>query len=406
MKKINKFLSSAMVLTNLMFQCTNSLGFAVGPVELKDVQGKEISKVRASFAERSGNDSDFEDTDIALPCSYVSSVKLEDGKKVCFMVLNAPKLMDGLNVPTLRQNIERSSGNTITSHIKEKLKSGYNLLHILACLRNDSYIMFNELNEEYENFDSEFKKEMDDKLAKMLSSDEYDKYYQQVSDFMGGTIKKESIKELVKAFILDDGISQSAFESAWKGQVMAFGSWIAGSLCPVLLPLTLRLSYKAGTMIAESDTRVEMEVEHQKLCNLESILNQILNKIHNNPERIADTNALLIVFDDRSDVRINDGSLLKIFSSIFVPTAYTVKDNRGADVEFRCIKNLKNAPKMIEYKRDGKSLFSIYTQIFQRLMEHPDDMPTLIYIRNYLTNGVTSPSKQITIEDVDDSTEN
>ena len=159
-------------------------------------------------------------------------------------------------------------------------------------------------------------------------------------------------------------------------------------------------------MIAESDTRVEMEVEHQKLCNLESILNQILNKIHNNPERIADTNALLIVFDDRSDVRINDGSLLKIFSSIFVPTAYTVKDNRGADVEFRCIKDLKNAPKMIEYKRDGKSLFSIYTQIFQRLMEHPDDMPTLIYIRNYLTNGVTSPSKQITIEDVDDSTEN
>lgn len=404
MKKINKFLSSAMVLTNLMFQCTNSLGFAVEPVKLEDVQGKEISKVRASFAERSGNDSDFEDTDIALSHSYVSSVKLKDGKKVCFMVLNAPKLMNGLDILSLKQNIEKTSGDT-TSHIKEKLKSGYNLLHILACLRNDSYIMFNELTDKYESL-NELKKEMDSKLAKMLTSDEYDKYYQQVYDFMGGKIKKEGIKEVVKSLILSSGMSQSAFESAWKGQALVATSCIVGAVCPVLLPVTLRLSYKAGTMIAESDMKIKMNIEHQKLCNLESILSQILYKICDDRERIANTNALLIVFDDRSDVRINDGSLLKIFSSIFVPTAYTVKDNRGADVEFRCIKDLKNAPKMIEYKRDGKSLFSIYTQIFQRLMEHPDDMPTLIYIRNYLTNGVTSPSKQITIEDVDDSTEN
>ena len=87
MKKINKFLASAMVLTNLMFQCSNSLGFAGDPVKLQDVQGKEIGKVRASFAQRLGSDSDFEDTDIASPCSYVSSVKLKDGKKVCFMVI-------------------------------------------------------------------------------------------------------------------------------------------------------------------------------------------------------------------------------------------------------------------------------------------------------------------------------
>lgn len=122
MKKINKFLSSAIVLTNLTFQCGNSLGFAIDPVKLEDVQSEEISKVRASFAERSGSDSDFEDTDIALSCSYVSPVKLKDGKTVCFMVLNAPKLMDGLDIPSLRKHIEKSKGDTIASHIEKNLK--------------------------------------------------------------------------------------------------------------------------------------------------------------------------------------------------------------------------------------------------------------------------------------------
>lgn len=400
---MNKFLASAMVLTNLMFQGGNSLGFAVGPVKLEDVQGKEISKVRAKFAERSGNDSDFEDTDNAFPCSYVSSVKLKDGKKVCFIVINAPKLLDGLNIPLLKQNIKKSSDDNIKSHIEKSL-SGYNLLHILACLRNDSYIMFNELTEKHKSLD-EFKKEMDSKLTKMLNSDEYDKYYQQVYDFMGGKIKKEGIKEVVKSLILSSGMSQSAFESAWKGQALVAASCIVGAVCPVLLPVTLRLSFKGGAMIGESDMKIKMNIEHQKLCNLESILSQILYKICDDRERIANTNALLIVFDDRSDVRTNDGSILKSLSSVFVPTAYTVKDNRGADVEFRCVKDLKNAPKMIEYKRNGKNLFSIYTQIFQRLMEHPDDMPTLTYIRNYLTNGVTSPAKQITVEEIDDGAE-
>ena len=404
MKKMNKFLASAMVLTNLMFQGGNSLGFAVDPVKLEDVQGKEISKVRASFAKRAGNDSDFEDTDVALPCSYVSSVKLKDGKTVCFMVLNAPKLLDGLNIPLLKQNIKKSSGDTTASHIDKNLKGGYNLLHILACLRNDSYIMFNELTEKHKSFD-EFKKDMDSKLTKMLTSDQYDKYYQQVYDLMGGKIKKEGIKEVVKSLILSSGMSQSAFESAWKGQALVAASCIVGAVCPVLLPVTLRLSCKGGAMIGESDMKIKMNIEHQKLCNLESILSQILYKICDDRERIANTNALLIVFDDRSDVRTNDGSILKSFSSVFVPTAYTVKDNRGADVEFRCVKDLKNAPKMIEYKRNGKNLFSIYTQIFQRLMEHPDDMPTLTYIRNYLTNGVTSPAKQITVEKIDDGAE-
>lgn len=369
---------------------------------MEDVQSEEISKVRASFAERSGSDSDFEDTDIALSCSYVSPVKLKDGKTVCFMVLNAPKLMDGLDIPSLRKHIEKSKGDTIASHIEKKLK-GYNLLHILACLRNDSYIMFNELTEKYDRFDSGFKKEMDSKLAKLLTSAEYDKYYQQVYDFMGGKIKKESIKEVVKSLILSAGISQSAFQSAWKGQALALASWVAGTVCPILLPVTLPLCYKAGTMIRESDMKVEMEVEQQKLSNLESILSQILSKICDDKARIANTNALLIVFDDRSDVRINNGGILKSFASVFVPTAYTVKDNRGADVEFRCVKNLKNAPKMIEYKRDGKNLFSVYTQIFQRLIDHPDDMPTLTYIRNYLMNGTNSPAKQITDKKVDKS---
>lgn len=403
MKKMNKFLASAMVLTNLMFQGGNSLGFAVDPVKLEDVQGKEISKVRAKFAERAGNDSDFEDTDVALPCSYVSSVKLKDGKKVCFIVINAPKLLDGLNIPLLKQNIKKSSDDNIKSHIEKSL-SGYNLLHILACLRNDSYIMFNELTEKHKSL-NELKKEMDSKLTKMLNSDEYDKYYQQVYNFMGGKIKKEGIKEVVKSLILSSGMSQSAFESAWKGQALVAASCIVGAVCPVLLPVTLRLSYKGGAMIGESDMKIKMNIEHQKLCNLESILSQILYKICDDRERIANTNALLIVFDDRSDVRTNDGSILKSLSSVFVPTAYTVKDNRGADVEFRCVKDLKNAPKMIEYKRNGKNLFSIYTQIFQRLMEHPDDMPTLTYIRNYLTNGVTSPAKQITVEEIDDGAE-
>lgn len=369
---------------------------------MEDVQSEEISKVRASFAERSGSDSDFEDTDIVLPCSYVSSVKLKDGKTVCFMVLNAPKLMDRLDIPSLRKHIEKSKGDTIVSHMKEKLK-GYNLLHILACLRNDSYIMFNELTEKYDRFDNGFKKEMDSKLAKLLTSAEYDKYYQQVYDFMGGKIKKESIKEVVKSLILSDGISQSAFQSAWKGQALALASWVAGTVCPILLPVALPLSFKAGTMIRESDMKVEMEVEQQKLSNLESILSQIISKICDDKARIANTNALLIVFDDRSDVRINNGSILKSLASAFVPTAYTVKDNRGADVEFRCVKNLKNAPKMIEYKRDGKNLFSVYAQIFQRLMDHPDDMPTLTYIRNYLMNGTNSPAKQITDKKVNKS---
>lgn len=403
MKKINKFLASAIVLTNLTFQCGNSLGFAIDPVKLENVQSEEISKVRASFAERLGSDSDFEDTDIALSHSYVSSVKLKDGKTVCFMVLNAPKLMDGLDVPSLREHIKKSKGDTIVSHMEKKFKDGYNLLHILACLRNDSYIMFNELTEKYDRFDNGFKKEMDSKLTKLLTSAEYDKYYQQVYDFMGGKIKKESIKEVVKSLILSAGISQSAFQSAWKGQALALASWVAGAVCPILLPVTLPLSFKAGTMIRESDMKVEMEVEQQKLSNLESILSQILHKICDDKARIANTNALLIVFDDRSDVRINNGGILKGFASLFVPTVYTVKDNRGADVEFRCVKNLKNAPKMIEYKRNGKSLFSVYAQIFQRLMEHPDDMPTLTYIRDYLTNGTNSPAKQITDKKVNKS---
>lgn len=404
MKKINKFLASAMVLTNLMFQGGNSLGFAVDPVKLEDVQEKEIGKVRASFAERSGNESIFEDTDTGLSHSYVSSVKLKDGKKVCFMVINAPKLMNGLDSISLKKNIEKSSGDTTTSHIKKMLGDGYNLLHILACLRNDSYIMFNELTEKHKSL-NELKKEMDSKLTKLLNSDEYDKYYQQVYDFMGGKIKKEGIKEVVKSLILSSGMSQSAFESAWKGQALIAASCVVTAVCPVLLPVTLRLSYKGGAMIGESDMKIKMNIEHQKLCNLESILSQILYKICDDRERIANTNALLIVFDDRSDVRTNDGSILKSLSSVFVPTAYTVKDNRGADVEFRCVKDLKNAPKMREYKRNGKNLFSIYTQIFQRLMEHPDDMPTLTYIRNYLTNGVTSPAKQITVEEIDDGAE-
>ena len=232
-------------------------------------------------------------------------------------------------------------------------------------------------------------------MADIITSDEYDRYYQQLNNFMGDKLKIEDLKEMAKSFIINDGISQSAFGSAWKGQALAFGAWLAGTICPFLLPITLPLSFKAGTMIGESDVKVSIINEQQKLCNLESILKQILNKVCFDRERIANTNSLLIVFDDRSDVRTNSGGVLECLASVFVPTVYTQKENRGADVEFRCIKNLKNAPKMIDYQRGGKNLFHIYEQVIQRLMDNPNDMPTLVYIRNYLRNGTTSPERVI-----------
>ena len=45
-KKINKFLSVSLALTNFMFQYDKSFVYAMKPVKLGDVQGKEISKVR------------------------------------------------------------------------------------------------------------------------------------------------------------------------------------------------------------------------------------------------------------------------------------------------------------------------------------------------------------------------
>ena len=148
------------------------------------------------------------------------------------------------------------------------------------------------------------------RLADIITSDEYDRYYQQLNNFMGDKLKIEDLKEMAKSFIINDGISQSAFGSAWKGQALAFGAWLAGTICPFLLPITLPLSFKAGTMIGESDVKVSIINEQQKLCNLESILKQILNKVCFDRERIANTNSLLIVFDDRSDVRTNSGGVL------------------------------------------------------------------------------------------------
>ena len=92
---------------------------------------------------------------------------------------------------------------------------------------------------------------------------------------------------------------------------------------------------------------------------------------------------------------------------MFVPSVYTLDENRGSELEFRSVKNLKNAPKLIEYKRDGKNLFHIYSQVFRRLLENASDMKTLTYVHDYL-RGNPSPEKltsKVIIEEVSDDEE-
>lgn len=341
-RKINKVLATVLASMTLCLNYTKTIIYSMKPVSLGDVQGKEIGKIRRHFENQVGNNDDFDDTDdIAIPCHYASSVELDDGKKVCFMAFNAPSLIGGLEINTLNKHIEKDEKTETSTHINKSLKEGYNIIHILACLRNDAYIMFNSLNDNYEEFNEGFKKEMDARLTKLIDSSEYDVYYNKISDFFGGGIDTQQIKEITKSLLINDGIQQSAFDSAWKGQVLAFTAWLASAICPFLLPLTLPVSFKAGTMIGESDIKTKIAVEQQKLSNLESLLRQLLSKICYETERVAKTNSLLLVFDDRSDVKVNDGSIVNCFKSLFVPSVYTLDENRGSELEFRSVKNLR-----------------------------------------------------------------
>lgn len=406
-RKINKVLATILASITLCLNYTKIIIYSMKPVSLGDVQGKEIGKIRRHFENQAGNDDDFDDIDdVAIPCHYTNSVELDDGKKVCFMAFNAPSLMSGLEKNTF-EHIKKDEKTETVTHIDKSLRERYNIIHILACLRNDAYIMFNSLNDNYEEFNEGFKKEMDARLTKLIDSGEYDRYYKNISDFFGGGISTQQIKEITKSLIINDGIQKSAFNSAWKGQVLAFTSWLAGALCPYLLPITLPLSFKAGTMIGESDIKTKIAVEQQKLSNLESLLRQLLSKICYETERVAKTNSLLLVFDDRSDVKINDGSIGDCLKSLIVPSVYTLDKNRGSELEFRSVKNLKNAPKLIEYKRDGKNLFHIYSQVFRTLLENASDIKTLEYVHNYL-RGNPSPEKltsKVIIEEVSDDEE-
>ena len=387
-KKMSKFLSLTISFASLFNQIDKSFVYAMKPVTISDIiKTEQINKIRESFSV--GSSEDFYDTESGISSRHIADVTTDDGRKVCFMAFNAPALMDGISdIHKFDIRLKKSDDESITQHIKDNI-GRYNIFQILGCLYIDSAEISNAIDEEYEQYQKESLKETIEMVDEKLKTNEYSDFIKESSKYFGDIVKEEDIKNAIKLFMISNCIASSTKSKAVFGHIMFWLSELATAVCPLLLPITWFTSQKGAEMIAESEIENAMSVENERAMNLGTVLQRFIDIVSNEPARIRDSNVLLISIDTRDHVSTYDGSWLGAFKKLIWPSPFSYIKNAGSDVQFRGIKNLDNAPRMIEYVRkniNGRetNIFNMYLDIFHQLGSANGDMSTLKIAGNRL----------------------
>lgn len=387
-KKMSKILSLTISFASLFNQIDKSFVYAMKPVTVSDIiKTDQINGIRRSFSV--GSSKDFYDTESGISSCHIADVTTDDGRKVCFMAFNAPALMDGLSdIHKFDIRLKKSDNMSIKEHIEHNFGK-YNIFQILGCLYIDSVEISNAIDEEYEQYQKESLRETIQMVDEKLKTNEYSDFIKESCKYFGDMVREEDIKNGIKSFMINNCIASSTKSKAAFGHIMFWLSELATAVCPLLLPITWFTSQKGAKMIAESEIENAISVENERAMNLEMVLKRFIDIVSNEPARIRDSNVLLISIDTRDHIGTYDGSWSGAFLKLVWPSAFSHVQNAGSDIQFRGIRNLDNAPKMVEYVRkniNGRetNIFNTYLDIFHQLGLANGDMSTLKIAGNRL----------------------
>lgn len=407
-KKIDKFLATTLVLTSLFSQLDKSFVYAMKPEKLSigNIKKENIEEIKRYFENSVGSSELFYDTESGKSCPYFGEFQVGDRKKVSCMVFNAPALMDNLVVNKFNEKIVKDEKDSFMSHVK-KQSSRYNIFQILGCIYADSIEICDTIDEEYSQYKKESIKKMDKLFEEKLSQDDYKEFIETARDYFGDIVDEEKMKSAIKAFMYFTSLIRSSKAKAVSGQIIFWISEVATFACPLLLPITWFTSQKGAEMIADSEIEHIRNIENERAENVGNVLKDFVNIICNESERVADSNSLFILIDTREDITTFDKNVDGWFSGmiegmkkLFVPSIYTYESNAGYDVQFMGVRGLKNAPKMVEYKRNQKNVFDMYVEIFRQLSLAGCDRTTLHIAGNKL-RGIEYPQRPIKEEKKD-----
>ena len=394
MKKIKKLTSSVLAFNICLG--LNCPAFASKDVPL----GGELQEIRNHFAKSGGSD-DYE-MDI-VPITYVSErTNPEDHRTL--VVKNAPGLMS-TSWKLKREHLKfmDEAGRVNYEQFSDEMVNG-NFLNAILNIMADSEYVCNCNKVLLDRGIEKFFETCNNQIKKLVGSTEYGPVVEQISANFG--LSPEESKEMIIATMSVTGIARLAASGAITLEALALG--LGTAFCflnpAVGIAVSFVLGACAGIAGAVGNDASKVRIQNEIFGNCSKVLYDVYKMMINQPEQVKRANCFMMGIDFRGralkwcenaiEAKGLGNKVKAYFINPFVGgIAADIHKNQGSWCDFRYVKNLPNADRMVEFTQRNVRPIDFYIDVARRLGRGKGSDITAA--RNVL-KGITSPQLLLT----------